>query len=248
MRTVTGCSPSPSSSSGRSPAKKRNWLVEPHEPPVAVVDLGGASRSPRAAPRARSRPGSRSASDDTRDSYHATGGRVGRVVNLRRARAPDAARAPGPRAAALARRWDELPGARQDARPDARPPDRRLRGHARRLPALQPRLHALLPLARREPGARRRRAHRRRGRRADGAAARAARAGPERAADRRRGDAARRPTTTPRRCWRCSATAASRWRCPTATSTTSTSSGWCSTRRPASGASRTSPSPGTSTR
>ena len=27
VRTVTGCSPSPSRSSGRSPAKKRNWLV-----------------------------------------------------------------------------------------------------------------------------------------------------------------------------------------------------------------------------
>ena len=27
VRTATGCMPSPSASSGRSPAKKRNWLV-----------------------------------------------------------------------------------------------------------------------------------------------------------------------------------------------------------------------------
>ena len=67
-------------------------------------------------------------------------------------------------ARALRERWAALPGARADAGAEPGPARRRLRGHARGLPEVQPDLHALLPLGGREQGARRRRAHAARGR------------------------------------------------------------------------------------
>ena len=78
-------------------------------------------------------------------------------------------------AEAMERRWAELPENRQDSRPDPGPARRRLRGHPRRLPQVQPQVHALLPLPGRQPGTRRRRSHPRTGRGPDGVAARAAR-------------------------------------------------------------------------
>ena len=107
VRTVTGCSPSPSSSSGRSPAKKRNWLVSHTSLQLAVVDLGGG------ADRLELLRDPSQAGLQIGERRHAAflpraGGRVGRVVNLReleiltRPEPPDLE-------AALARRWDELP-------------------------------------------------------------------------------------------------------------------------------------------
>ena len=173
---------------------------------------------------------------------------MGRLIDAAaRARDRDAPRAPRPDGRAR-RPLGRAARARQAAQPDARPADDRLRGHARRLSALQPRLHPVLPRQGGQPRAHRRRPHRARGRPPDGAAARAARARPARAAHRRRGDAARRRGPRPR----AEGDAAPR---PQADVDDArrlrlrrTSRRSRSTRRPAGRASPTSPSPATSTR
>src|SRR5262249_6853263 len=93
----------------------------------------------------------------------------------------------GPRGGAGATLGRAAP-TREDAGPGPRPPDHWVRGHPRRLAPLQPGVHTLLSLPRREPRPHGRRAHGGRGRSPDGLPPGAPRPRPACPAHRRRGE------------------------------------------------------------
>lgn len=78
-------------------------------------------------------------------------------------------------AAAMERRWKELPDTAKTPGQILGRHGVGLRGHPRRLPQVQPQVHPLLPLQRRQPGTRRRPTHPRTDHRPDAPAARTAR-------------------------------------------------------------------------